>query len=147
MRFGRWVWLLVGGLALVGLGAFFVVAGLDRADKLASAIGLFVGLGGLGVSVYGLVLTRRVPPVESGQSMNKSAVGGSVNQIRDVHGNVKFGPPAPSRAPATAPSSAPTGPAGSEAVVAPDGQRVTESQVCGDVLQVDGVVGDVDIDR
>lgn len=52
--------MLVGsGLALGGLGAFFTTTGLDRADKVASVIGTFATLIGLGLSVYGVVLARR----------------------------------------------------------------------------------------
>ncbi|SDR23223.1 hypothetical protein SAMN04489764_4291 [Thermostaphylospora chromogena] len=45
--------------ALVVLGVYLYRVGLDKADKLASVIGLFVALIGLGVTVYGLVAERR----------------------------------------------------------------------------------------
>ncbi|MBO4272431.1 hypothetical protein [Microbispora triticiradicis] len=52
-----------GGIAALGAGAALVVylssVGLDDADKLASVIGLFVGLVSLAVGVWGLLLTRR----------------------------------------------------------------------------------------
>jgi hypothetical protein len=55
---------LVGGaVAACGLVAFFVWTGLDAADKIASVIGLFVGVVGLLASVYGLALARRTEPV------------------------------------------------------------------------------------
>ncbi|WP_182876871.1 hypothetical protein [Microbispora sp. H10670] len=44
--------------ALAGLGVYLSRVGLDKADKLASVVGLFVGLAGLGVAVYGLVAER-----------------------------------------------------------------------------------------
>ncbi|WP_182884718.1 hypothetical protein [Microbispora sp. H10885] len=44
--------------ALAGLGVYLSQVGLDKADKLASVAGLFVGLAGLGVAVYGLVAER-----------------------------------------------------------------------------------------
>ncbi|WP_182876986.1 tetratricopeptide repeat protein [Microbispora sp. H10670] len=49
----------VAGLALVALGVLLFRAGLDDADKWASVIGVFVGLLGLGLSGYGVVLSRR----------------------------------------------------------------------------------------
>nr|BFE50148.1 hypothetical protein GCM10017745_35750 [Saccharothrix mutabilis subsp. capreolus] len=60
----RWKLLaiIIGSLSLIGLGVFFVVLGLDQADKLASVLGFFVGLVGLGLSIAGL---RRAQPVES----------------------------------------------------------------------------------
>ncbi|MGI5159544.1 hypothetical protein [Microbispora sp. CA-102843] len=52
-----------GGIAALGAGSALAVylssVGLDKADKLASVIGLFVGLAGLGVGVWGLLLARR----------------------------------------------------------------------------------------
>lgn len=54
-------WLLGGavGIALAGTGVYLVIAGLDQADKLASAAGVAVGFTGLAVSLYGAVLERR----------------------------------------------------------------------------------------
>ncbi|WP_182897168.1 hypothetical protein [Microbispora sp. H10830] len=55
-----------GGIAALGAGSALAVylsmVGLDKADKLASVIGLFVGLAGLVVGVWGLLLTRQEPP-------------------------------------------------------------------------------------
>ncbi|WP_182879049.1 hypothetical protein [Microbispora sp. H10949] len=52
-----------GGIAALVAGAALAVylssVGLDDADKLASVIGLFVGLVSLAVGVWGLLLTRR----------------------------------------------------------------------------------------
>ncbi|MFI6457859.1 hypothetical protein ACIBF6_40660 [Streptosporangium amethystogenes] len=45
--------------ALAGLGVYLSRVGLDEADKLASVIGLFVALAGLGVAVYGVVAGRK----------------------------------------------------------------------------------------
>ncbi|MGW5263596.1 hypothetical protein ACWEQG_21720 [Microbispora sp. NPDC004025] len=44
--------------ALAALGVYLSRVGLDKADKLASVIGLFVALAGLGVAVYGLIAER-----------------------------------------------------------------------------------------
>ncbi|MEU8195916.1 hypothetical protein AB0C10_19230 [Microbispora amethystogenes] len=52
-----------GGITALGAGAALIVylssVGLDNADKLASVIGLFVGLVSLAAGVWGQVLTRR----------------------------------------------------------------------------------------
>ncbi len=45
--------------ALAALGVYLSRVGLDKADKLASVIGLFVALAGLGVAVCGLIAERR----------------------------------------------------------------------------------------
>lgn len=76
----RWVWIsLMAAGGLVGaLGVVFVVLGLDRADQLASVVGVFVGLAGLGVSVYGVVLARRTgsPDPPSSAAAPAPAAGG-----------------------------------------------------------------------
>ncbi len=54
-----WGGVVAAAAALVGLGGYLAGVGLERADKLAGVIGLFVALVGLGVSVYGLVAGRR----------------------------------------------------------------------------------------
>lgn len=45
-------------LVLAGLGAYFAIVGLDKANELAGIIGVFVGLAGLSLSVYGIVRER-----------------------------------------------------------------------------------------
>jgi hypothetical protein len=49
---------IVVGLVLAGVGVFFVVAGLEDADRWASVFSMFLTALGLAVSVYGVVLTR-----------------------------------------------------------------------------------------
>lgn len=46
-------------LALAALAAYLAEAGLDKADKLASVIGVFAALIGLGMSGYGMARERR----------------------------------------------------------------------------------------
>jgi hypothetical protein len=85
--------MLVGGLLLAGLSIYFVKIGLDRADKVASAISALVGLVGLGLAAYGVVLARAVPthspptPGERSQVVADSTISGDNIQIgkaRDV---------------------------------------------------------------
>ncbi|MEV4020597.1 hypothetical protein AB0J35_59980 [Nonomuraea angiospora] len=54
-----WGGALIVVVALVALGLYLTRVGLDKADKLASVIGLFVAVAGLGVAVYGLVIDRQ----------------------------------------------------------------------------------------
>jgi hypothetical protein len=56
----------VAAVAVVGLAVYFVVVGLDEADKLASVVGLFVALVGIGLAVYGMAGARRGGPSDGG---------------------------------------------------------------------------------
>ncbi|WP_346041681.1 hypothetical protein [Actinomadura chokoriensis] len=131
----------VAAAAAAGLGWYFAAVGLDKADKLASVTGVFVGLAGLCVAFYGALSDRTTNEVEqSGQHVRETTVGGNVTQIRGVGGSVRIGNvPAPSRPSRTRDRSAPAPGSG--------GQSVVESQISGDVTQVEGVGGDVDADR
>lgn len=69
------------GLGLVMLSAVLVGAGLDRADKIASVLGLYTNLGGTAVAVYGIWSARdlhsgsatRQPSVEDRRIQIESA--------------------------------------------------------------------------
>jgi hypothetical protein len=84
-----------GGLlalaALAGLGVYFNRVGLDEADKLSSVIGAFVGLLGLGLAAYGIVLSRRGVqgddrPQPTTQITGTASGQGQVNQAgRDAY--------------------------------------------------------------
>ncbi|GAA0821538.1 hypothetical protein GCM10009525_08520 [Streptosporangium amethystogenes subsp. fukuiense] len=84
--------------ALVALGWYFIAVGLDRADKLASVLGAFVGLLGLGLAVFGAVSS---PPkdTESGGVHNEisGTVHGNAVQARDIEGGITFDAPKPYR--------------------------------------------------
>ena len=82
-------------LALAGLGVVFGVAGLDKADKLASVIGAFVAVVGLMAALYGLVKDRRdtstgkrgVPvsgerPAEAGENSGIAAMGDGARNVQ-----------------------------------------------------------------
>lgn len=81
-RMARWVVLVVAafvaGLCLVALGVFFALQGLDRADKFGSAIGVFVGLAGLGFSGYGAWLARQARVQPPGNSSPGRFTSGTV---------------------------------------------------------------------
>jgi hypothetical protein len=132
-----WASTIAGGLALVGLGVVFVVVGLDTADRLASVIGAFAALVGLGLSGYGVVLARRTAPVSGPGPQRVAGVdtGGGVDVVDGVAGNVRLGVAAPSV------------PAGPPAVTPPTAgeQSVTDVRATGSVRVVRGVGGDVDI--
>jgi hypothetical protein len=83
-----WLVVLLVGLGLVGLGVYFGHIGLDRADKLASVLGVFSGLAGLFLAGLGIVQARRErtrpaapggqPTVPNGQGDGGQHVSGSV---------------------------------------------------------------------
>lgn len=61
-RAGVLVGVVVTVLSATGLAIYFARVGLDRADKLASVLGTFVGLVGLAMAAYGLLQGRKSPP-------------------------------------------------------------------------------------
>ncbi|MEV6802992.1 hypothetical protein AB0M91_32310 [Micromonospora rifamycinica] len=139
-RLRGWAVAFAVGVLVAGLGTFLAIQGLDKADKWGSVLGLFVGLAGLGLAVAGAVGARRQA---GGQSVTGSTIGGGVTQVRGVGGSVRIGP-------SPAPPVAPTPPGSSPPVPSPapgGGQAVTGSSTTGPVRQVDGVGGDVDLDR
>ncbi len=95
-----------GGIAALGAGSALAVylstVGLDKADKLASVIGLFVGLAGLGVGVWGLLLDRRQEPAPAPTHRDVQAavhneisggtIHGPVIQGHTINGPVVSGP-------------------------------------------------------
>lgn len=75
---------LVGAVA--GLGVYFVLVGLENADKMASVVGVFVALVGLGLTVYGMWGQARTQNV-----VNSDRVGQTVQADRIE--NITFGSP------------------------------------------------------
>ncbi|MFD0856818.1 hypothetical protein ACFQ07_31590, partial [Actinomadura adrarensis] len=57
-RLVGWCGLLVSVFAAVALAVLFADAGLDKADKLASAVSALVGIAGLGCTLFGLFSSR-----------------------------------------------------------------------------------------
>lgn len=148
--------------AVAGFGAYFAAAGLDKANQVAGVARVFISVAGLAVSVYGILQARRgtaAARVNGRQAVISSTVARGVTQISRILGNVRIGR-ASSPSAAVPPASAPAVPSASrprsssgvpEAVIEASepggGQSVADSQVDGEVIQVDGVGGDVDIDR
>jgi hypothetical protein len=77
----RWVWAgrVISALILAGLAVYLWRLGLDRADKVASALGLLVALAALGFPY----LLPRNQGASKIQSVKDSSVRGSVSQVRD----------------------------------------------------------------
>lgn len=82
-----WAGALVAVAAMAGLAAYFAMMGLDAADKLASVIGGFVALAGLGVTVYGLVRSRSSDPGASVRTVHLRAEASGKSQVYQVGGD------------------------------------------------------------
>ncbi|MGW3353537.1 hypothetical protein ACWDA3_60545 [Nonomuraea rubra] len=128
------------------LASYFVKVGLDKADKLASVLGLFVALVGLVLAIWGVMLARKSVPSTrtSSQSVADGTVHGDVTQIRGVTGSVRIGHSAPRFDPGS--HTTPTSAASSQAAL-PEGQYVIRSDIGGSVHQIDQVGGDAEIER
>ncbi len=86
MRRSRWIW--GGRIAAVtlvaGLAAYLASVGLDKADKLASVLGLLVALAALAAPYL-------LPPSDGDrprpvQRVTNTVVGGHLTQARDARG-------------------------------------------------------------
>ncbi|MBF6334325.1 hypothetical protein IU450_00330 [Nocardia abscessus] len=141
--------LIVLGITGIGLGIWlFMSLGLDEGDKLASVVGMFVGVVALGVSIYGVALARRDTGAAAarstgGTSITGSVIGGGVSTITDVAGpvTIRRRTPPPGAVPPPAPG-APGRPRRQPA----DDLTITDSTVAGRVDRIRGA-GSVEMDE
>jgi hypothetical protein len=140
----NWVWVarIVAVLVLVGLAVYLSLVGLDKADKLASVLGLLV-------AVAALVAPYLVPSADGndsaagpGQRIANAVIGGHVTQVRRAASVRVTGTPAP-QPPQVKPSEA-------SSPLADDGGHETAQQINGvwaggNVTQVADADGDVTI--
>jgi hypothetical protein len=137
-RRARWVWggRIAAVVVITGLAIFLSVAGLNKADKLGSALGLLVAAAAL-VAPYLLPASDRSSSVpRSTQSVANTIVGGHLTQARGGQSFRVQGSGA-----ASAPPTAPTGDGTTSAM--PSGQYVNGVWVGGNLTQIDGADGDV----
>ncbi|MGA4989647.1 hypothetical protein [Nonomuraea bangladeshensis] len=154
-------WRIAGGIAsglvLVALGALLFEAGLDDADKWASVIGVFVGLLGLGLSGYGVVLSRnalRSRPQAAGVQMTasgmRSIAAQTISGYVSTGNTVSVGSAKKDKRPASDAAQAKSAPAveapqsaeGAEVVVNASGERSIAAQtISGTVSTGDDATG------
>lgn len=132
----KWIGIGAGSAITVGLVWYFAVVGLDKADKLASVLGLLLGIASFVMGWLGY--TRETTP---GQSVQNASVGGGITQVSGTQGSVRIqrrGAPSSSSTPPPSPTTA----------GAPEsGQAVGGSSVGGHVEQVSDTGGDVNIEQ
>lgn len=112
-RFARWAGGIIVTSVVLALAFYLVLVGLDKADKVASVLALFVGLAGLGAAVYGLFGAERrrdaahppkparppvgdSPPGDVHNTISGGVVHGAVIQGRDFSGPLNIGGPSSS---------------------------------------------------
>ena len=145
-RRGLWAGRAIAGVILVGLAVYLKRAGFDRADKIASALSLLVAVLAL---VLPYLLPPKPPPADDDaapgmQGVSNVTTGGRLAQIRNVRGNVRTGAALGRRRhraqpPAPLPSATPPCSAGRR-------QTVEGAVVGDDLMQIDGVDGDVSLE-
>ena len=92
MRVRFWLPGTAAALIVAGFSAYFLVADVNTASEVAGIAGLFVGLAGLAVSVYGIWQAQRdTPPARDSQVVSSSRAGGRITQVREVQGSVRIG--------------------------------------------------------
>ncbi len=84
-----WCAVVAGVGSVVALGIVFASAGLDKADKMASVCGAFIGIGGLAVAIHGLRAARRDGDDAGFRNSVSGVVHGPVVQARDVRGRIE----------------------------------------------------------
>ena len=139
-RRSGWIWggRIAAVVVLAGLAAYLASVGLDKADKLASVLGLLV-------AVAALVAPYLLPSSDgdhsepgSAQQVANTVVGGHLTQVRDAKG-VRVQGPVTSGPPQAPPPGADPAPEGQS------GQYVNGVWVGGNLTQVDGADGDITI--
>ncbi|MFE1318350.1 hypothetical protein [Kitasatospora phosalacinea] len=135
-RTQKWIGIGTGSAVTVALVCYFAAVGLDEADKLASVLGLLLGIASFVIGWLGH--TREAT---AGQSVQNASVGGGITQISGTQGSVRIQRRGVFSAPSS-PSPSPT------AAGAPEnGQAVGGSSVGGHVEQVSDTGGDVHIEQ
>lgn len=123
-------------LAVGSLAVFLWLQGLERADQWSSVLSLFLTIAGFLLSLAGGLIGRR-SAASGRQSADGASAGGSVQQVRNVDGDVVIT------------GSVPTGqlalPQATTAPPSTEGQSTQGTQAGGGISQVDGVGGSVRI--
>lgn len=89
-----WAGAGVTAVAVIGLGGYFAMVGLDEADKVASVVGGLIAVVGLAVAVYGVV----APPVP-GRRVSQQARASGRGQVSQVGGHRHSGGTGPAAGP------------------------------------------------
>ena len=139
-RRSSWIWggRIAAVMVLAGLTIYLASVGLDKADKLASILGLLVAVAALVVPYLFPSLEGSRSKSESVQYVANTVVRGHVTQMRQV-GSVQMQGPVTS-----APTQA-VPPAARPLPEAQGGQYVNGAWVGGNLTQIDGADGDVTI--
>jgi hypothetical protein len=87
-----WCGAIAAFAACAGLIGYFAAVGLDRADKLASVIGAFVGLAGLGLALHA-ALSAPAKTSTDVQNEISGTVHGNTIQARDIKGGITLNDP------------------------------------------------------
>ncbi|MFG2918101.1 hypothetical protein ACGF0D_35105 [Kitasatospora sp. NPDC048298] len=132
----KWIGIGVGSAIATALVCYFAMVGLDKADKLASVLGLLLSIASFVMGWLGH--TRETTP---GQSVQNASVGGGVTQVSGTQGSVRIQRRGTSAGP-TSPSPTPTTAGAPES-----GQSIGGSSVGGHVEQVSDTGGDVHIEQ
>ncbi|WP_369386219.1 hypothetical protein AB5J72_00195 [Streptomyces sp. CG1] len=90
-RIAAWSCAIVVGLTLAALGIYFLTVGLDKADKTASVAGSLIGLAGLGVSIFGLVLARSTTSGRASPQVRQSQQSGAKSTNIQSAGDLTIG--------------------------------------------------------
>jgi hypothetical protein len=139
-RRSGWIWggRIAAVVILAGLAVYLASVGLDKADKLASVLGLLVAVAAWVVPCLLPSSNGDHSEPEPVQQVVNAVAGGHLTQAREVEGVRVQGPVAagPPQAPPPGEGTAPEG---------QSGQYINGVWVGGNLTQVDGADGDITI--
>ncbi|MEV7201870.1 hypothetical protein [Streptomyces griseoluteus] len=88
-----WLWgaAALTGLAMIGLGVYFVHVGLDKSNTISGILGLFVSIAGLAISVFSTIQGRATLRPASRGNIRMSQQSGSNSTNIQSGGDMQIG--------------------------------------------------------
>ncbi|WP_406372801.1 hypothetical protein OG788_21495 [Streptomyces sp. NBC_00647] len=90
-RKALWITGAAIGVALAGLGIYFIHIGMDRSNAISGVLGFFASVIGLAVSVFSLIQARPSQQSNSPQSVRMSQQSGANSVNLQSGGDINLG--------------------------------------------------------
>lgn len=90
-RIAAWCGTSLSGLTIVGLTVYYVIAGLDRADKVASIISSLIGILGIWIAIYAAFKANAVARNGMATGVRQSQRSGNESINLQAGGDMQIG--------------------------------------------------------